>query len=150
MKLTLYNSKAENNKLNKTNQLKKMYTLNNIFLKNETSLIAPVFRVSKIDNIDELNYCFFDGFNRYYYINDIRAVANGLFDIYCEVDVLMSFRNDILKLSGIVGRIGQDNRGNFYIPDSEIVTEARDYNIPIASTKKFNNEASFLLTVAGG
>lgn len=67
-------------------------------LRNESSVINPSFLI-EITNPSSYNYCYIAEFGRYYFIRDIVSVRNNIWKIYCDVDVLMSFKTYILNLS---------------------------------------------------
>lgn len=77
-------------------------------LRGESSVINPSFIV-EAENPTGYNYCYIQAFSRYYFITNITSVRNGLWRIDCAVDVLMSFRNQILALNVIVDRATSDD-----------------------------------------
>lgn len=50
------------------------------------------------------NYCYVPTFKRYYFILNIVEETTNIWNIYCEVDVLATFRADILKAEAFVER----------------------------------------------
>lgn len=62
-----------------------------VVLKNETSLNQPVFLLS--GSRPDATYCKFE--NAYYFIDDIRSIRNGLYEIVCDLDVLGTYRENI-------------------------------------------------------
>ena len=93
MKITFYNTNSPNNKIQKElkNALEK-----NIKFKMEGSILTPVLTI-KSDEFFNYNYCYIEKFNRYYYINDVEIYPNKIYILHLEVDVLMSFKEDILN-----------------------------------------------------
>ena len=77
-------------------------------LKNGTSILQPTFLLSA--DIAEYNYCHFNG--RYYWINDITSVRNGLWEVQCRVDVLASWKSEIMETSAFVQYSTSDNDQN--------------------------------------
>lgn len=74
-------------------------------LKDNTSFVSPVFLV-KLDAptvFKELpNYLIFNYTNaldgaRYYFINDIVSVSNGLYELYCTFDPLTTFKDYVIN-----------------------------------------------------
>lgn len=61
-------------------------------LKNETSLINPVF-ILNIGSRPTFNYCQFEG--RYYFVDDVVSIRNDLWEIHCTVDALATWKSDI-------------------------------------------------------
>ena len=72
-----------------------------VALKERTDLKAPVFIVS-FDPIG-YNYCSWiiqeRDINRYYWIDRVIFVHNNLWEVHCSLDLLATYRNDILQSS---------------------------------------------------
>lgn len=96
------------------------------------------------------NYAFISETKRYYFIVDIKIVREGLVRISLRTDVLMSFKDDILKLSAIVAR--QEKTWNLYLSDSYFKT----YQNSKIQLKAFSNGFTtpngytWILVTAGG
>ena len=41
------------------------------------------------------NYCYISDFDRYYYIDDVRILKGGVYQLFCSVDVLKSYADDL-------------------------------------------------------
>lgn len=67
-------------------------------LKENTSVFNPVF----IFSFDAYSYNYLKWGNRYYYINDITYIANNLYEIRCTIDVMATWRSNILNTDGFV------------------------------------------------
>ena len=98
MNITLYFNKSEKQKIGKnlTNSLEFTGTL-----RDETSVIDPVIMI-EAENLSQYNYCYIPQFHRYYFIDNIEVVRQGLWRIRCHVDVLESHKNQILDLDVIL------------------------------------------------
>lgn len=130
MRITLYINTAENNRLDKTSYLERVIELEGT-LRDSSSLLTPTILMELpslnptelIDADDEViegengevistpsevfyrfNYVYISEFERYYYVQDINIVRNGLMMVSLIVDVLMSFRDNILSLDAYVDR----------------------------------------------
>lgn len=114
--ITLYNNSSENHRVDKTNYLEELVTLNGVF-RDEVSIINPVFRI-ETDIIPTCNYCYINIFNRYYYVDNIVMVRNNLWELYCSCDTLMSFKVHIYELKGYIGR--HETKYNPYIIDEKL------------------------------
>ena len=76
-----------------------------VLLKDTTSVVNPVFQLrmgvngapASITEISKYNYCYCENFKRYYFIVDIQAETATVANIFCECDVLATFREDILE-----------------------------------------------------
>lgn len=95
------------------------------------------------------NYCYIPEFQRYYDIINRNCYREGLWEITCSVDVLMSFRGDINQLNVVVDKQSMLENGNEYIDDSSLVAEnvmfQQVYNFP----NGFNSTGEFILITAG-
>lgn len=114
-------------------------------LKSATSILAPtvLFEGSLPTNI---NYMTIPTFNRKYFIDDIKSVRNGLFEISAHVDVLTTYANEIKALECIIAR--QQNDWNLYLDDGSF----KAYQNRLITIKKFPTGFSanqFVLGVAG-
>ena len=65
----------------------------NFNLKADNSMLQPILILK---NYSAGNYCFIKEFNRYYYITDIRVLTGGLYQLQLDVDVLMTYKEDII------------------------------------------------------
>lgn len=89
-------------------------------IKDECSLEAPylLLHKSSLTNISRTNYCYIGDFGRYYYIKNINTLKGQLIEVSCICDVLMSFRNEIRALSGMILR--QESITNPFIVDEKL------------------------------
>jgi len=92
------------------------------------------------------NYAYIEEFNRYYFIRDISQDSSGIITVQFYVDVLMSYKDEILNS---IGRVTSGNSYNPYatnaIPiDTRGYLKAINFNNPFSETK--NN---ILITVRG-
>lgn len=129
MNIILYNNLSNNDVINKNITSVQEIQGN---LKGDCSMLNPSFSLA-ISNID-FNYLYVPEFKRYYFVTDKVYNINGLIDVNCEVDVLYTYKDMILKSEAIVTRA--TNKANVYLPDSNYVVTPReklDLRIP------FNN-----------
>ena len=91
MKLQIYNNNSNTNVLNKKLILIDTLDFN---LKADTSILQPILILKKYS---VGNYCFIKEFKRYYYITDIRVLNGGLYQLQLDVDVLMTYKTEILN-----------------------------------------------------
>lgn len=99
MVIKLYRTRSEKNSISKS--LQSELSLEGT-LRDETSIKNPVLRVVGDTSIVSYNYVYIESFSRYYFVNDIRSVRTGLWELYLTVDVLMSFKTEILGCVGII------------------------------------------------
>lgn len=98
MEIVLYQNSSERQAVNKT--ISNGITLTGS-LRNETSVINPQILV-EITNPSQYNYAYIPEFGRYYFINNMVSYRTNLWRIDMAVDVLMSFKTQILALPVII------------------------------------------------
>lgn len=145
MEVQFFYNTSDDRKINKV--LVEGVTLNGV-LRDEVSIMSPVIRF-EIEGVVRFNYAYIPEFQRYYSIVDKNCVSDGLWDISMEVDVLMSFRRDIINLQAIVDKQSLAVNGDEYIDDGSLVTDNNTfstvYNFPVG----FNNTGEYVLITAG-
>lgn len=100
--ITIQYNKSPKNKIGKS--LSTIQTLSGN-LRGDSSIIDPVFMVdSTITDLRKSNYCTIGAWGRSYFITDIKTVRQGLIELYCHVDVLESFKDEIKQNIGIIKR----------------------------------------------
>lgn len=144
--IILYTNTSPRNYLNKT--LTTLSTISGV-LKDETSIVNPTIIIEYAGIPEEANYLYIAEFGRYYYIEDINSVRNGLIEITCASDPLMSFNTSIKNCSGIIRRAQSASHYNMLLDDGSFRTYANPYIRTVAFPNGFTN-ATFLLAVAGG
>ena len=118
-------------------------------LKDDTSVLNPVIILQTSDNIFSFNYMYISDFSRYYFIDDIKSLNNNRWEIHAHVDVLETYKTQILNNDVVLKR--QQNMFNLYLDDPEFKT----YNTESIQTIKFKNGSGFsknlkyILTVNG-
>ena len=100
MKIYLYNTDSTNNTINKvlTNEVEF-----DITFKASANSLRPSVRLQTTDLIKS-NYAYIPDFERYYFIRDTSIQPNSITNLELEVDVLESFKEDILQSKAIVSR----------------------------------------------
>lgn len=116
-------------------------------LRSETSIIDPIITIEcDLADLTNCNYMYISEFNRYYFVNNIRSIRNGLVEFTCHVDVLETYKDEIRANSAIIKR--QENNWNLYLNDGTF----KVYQNPIVITKEFPSgftTQEFVLAVAG-
>ena len=148
MTIKLYHNDSDKRTVNKT--LSNEGALTGAVIIDDTTVLEPRLKVRDNGIITvQYNYCYIADFKRYYYITNI-TVSNGYIIIDCNVDVLMSYANEIKACTGVIAR--QENVWSGYLDDSENYNN--QYNV--VSLKKFSNAdtafnkaLSYILVVNG-
>ena len=117
-------------------------------LKDETSVIDPVFEVESDLDLSQANYIWIEDLHRYYYVLNIVSVATNLWRFHCHVDVLMTYKPTILAHEAVIAR--QENLYNLYLNDGDTFKVTQRSKI---QQKKFPTGftgSSYVMIVAGG
>lgn len=114
----------------------------------EVSVMQPVIRF-ETDGVLRYNYAYIPELQRYYNIVDRTAFREGIWDVSFSVDVLMSFRGDILQLAVVVDKQSMLENGNEYIDDSSLVAENVMFQTVYNFQNGFNDTGEFILITAG-
>ena len=106
MTAILYNNTSDSREINKN--LTELSTIN-ITLYLDTNVATPVFKVKNF--INNANYMFVPDLHRYYYINNY-TLSNQCVYLHCSVDVLMTYKNEILNSECLISRSENDYNDN--------------------------------------
>lgn len=147
MEIKLYKNLSENNVIGKNLTQIKSVEAN---LKNDVSVINPIFILYYTDNILQSNYCFIPKFNRYYFIDEIIPITGDRCIVKCRVDVLESFKEDIKSLTVILDKSQSIYKSNKYLDDGSFIVENKDFNTIYNFPNGFNDKGTFILICAGG
>lgn len=152
MTIRLYKNKSDTLYINKNLELVDTITGT---LRGSCSILVPNIKLEmSAEEISSFNYLYIEEFSRYYYVVSVDSLYDNLWSVGCEVDVLMTYRDQLLKQSAIIAR--QENLYNLYLDDDRfminaqrmIVTKAFPNRIPAGNTDE--NTLSYVFTVAGG
>lgn len=114
----------------------------------DVSVMNPVIRFEN-DGILRFNYAYVPELQRYYSVVDRTAFRDGVWDITFAVDVLMSFRRDIMNLSVVVDKQSMGSNGDEYIDDGSLVSENVMFQSLYEFPNGFNNTGEYILITAG-
>lgn len=121
-------------------------------LKNGTSVIDPVILIDSGEVTDDsiflANYCTIPKFGRKYFINDIKSIRTGLIELSMHVDVLETYKNEILDLNAIIRRTSDSDYFNLYLDDG-VFNVYQNPNIVTKSFPSGFSGQSIILAVAG-
>lgn len=117
-------------------------------MRDEVSIMNPVIRFDT-DQIMRYNYAYIPELQRYYSIDDITVFRQGVTDVTMSVDVLMSFRRDILNSVAVVDKQAMQTNGDEYIDDGSLVTDNVMFTTIIEYEDGFNDDPEYVLIVAG-
>lgn len=148
MKIVLHNNKSGNNVVDKT--LISDKEISGVFLKNDTSIINPVFLLTgfEVSQFTDYNYLYVPSFHRYYFIENFVAKTGKIVEISAHVDVLMTYKSDILASTQMIER--QQNKANNYIVDNSLPLQANRKISYYNFGEDFDNVQFFVLAIANG
>lgn len=116
--------------------------------RDQVSIMNPVV-LFDTEDIIKYNYAYIPEFERYYSIDNIVAYRNNLYEVTMTVDVLMSFRRDILNCVAVVDKQAMQENGDEYIDDGSLVTENVMFTEVLEFEDGFNDSVEYILIVAG-
>lgn len=144
MKITLYKYTGEPNRLNKTLDETTAYTINNSAFNTEFRTIQPEIRISSKEDLTVFNYAYMDG--KYYFVTNVIKYRTNFFNIALELDTLMTYKDEILKLVGTVTQ----SQSALYLDGVNIPvsghTKVKKYDFP---NDVFNTDGCYVLIGLG-
>ena len=145
MELKLYHTLDNENVINKTLTL--IHTMR-IKLKDTVSITNPILILSEVEGVNyfHCNYCYLSEFNRYYFIRDIEVLSTKNYKLQLEVDVLESFKNDILSSHAEIKRTLQ--QGDFVYVNN-IIDVRKEIDIYESATALIKQKDIVLSTIGG-
>lgn len=142
----LYKNASPVEKIGKT--LTDKQSITDVLLKRDTSILRPVLLVNDARGVTDFNYMYISEFDRYYFIDDIRSTHNNIWEISGHVDVLETYKDQILSNTAVIRR--QTNKFNTYLNDPEWKVYADENVVAYKFTQTaLNKNMKFILAVAG-
>lgn len=145
MDITLCVNNSEKNKLGKSLSNLNVFSGS---LKEETSVTNPVIMM-ELENPTGFNYAYIPEFGRYYFIDDIVSVRTGLWKISMKVDVLESFKNNILGIAVILSDSTETGK-ELYLSGKVWKSTVKELTDIINFPSGLANDGYFILITAGG
>ena len=143
MNVKFYTNTSQKNAVNKN--ISQLFDFSGT-LRAESSIIKPVITFSGLTGIASINYAYIPDFGRYYFVTDIVCVRNNLFQVSMSVDVLMSFKSQILANNAIIER--NENQYDLKLNDGLFKTMQNPRIAQFEFPNGFTNW-DFVLAVAG-
>ena len=144
MRITFYTNNSEKNAL--TKNLTQIVRLDGT-LKDGTSIIDPSVLCYNIDRfIPDINYFYIDETGRYYFLNGVEVVRNGLWQISGHVDVLSTYKTAILQNRAIIQR--SESNYNLKLNDGLFKTQQNPRITTIPFSTGFTT-SNYVLALAG-
>lgn len=146
MNITFYNNTSDKNVLNKTliNPLVLVGTL-----RESTSVIKPTITIEASTPLVGYNYCYIPDFARYYFVVDVNSVRKNLWAVTLRVDVLMSFKEDILNTPCIIDHTTEGDTTQ-YMDSNVWQRTVKDKTDIINFSGGLSESGGYVLITAGG
>ena len=144
MIITLYNNASEKNKIGKNLSVVETLMGN---LKEQSSITHPVITIERASPIG-FNYCYIDEFSRFYFVDDVVMLTNNIMRVSLSVDVLESFKNQILNQNVIIDKNTFDV--NKYLPDENWMVNVKTKTDIVNFPSGLLESGEFILITAGG
>lgn len=143
MKITLYNTKSEKEQLNK--ELTELVVVDDAKITTSFDMLKAtvILKRNIINDITRINYLYIDSFKRFYFC-DVK-IENGFIILSCDVDALMSYKNDILKIVATIDR--NEFLRNGYIQDDSYKVLAYEEVVCKSFPSGLTNDSLILMTV---
>ena len=144
MNATFYNNKSDERYLEKNIT---QIGSTNIEIVDDTSIVKPIIKFRNRDIYLTANYVYLTDLRRYYFIRTVE-LSQGYAYMYCEEDVLYTYKDKLKQKAVVVSR--QENEYNLYQVDNK--TKLLNYSgIKI---KEFpsgfeSNKQEFIMCVVG-
>jgi hypothetical protein len=143
MQITLYENFAKKDNSTLTPNIRG--TNVNCALKNSTSISNPTF----ILTVENFNISYVKWDERYYYVTDISSLRNGVIELSCTIDVLATYKKQILQTTAYIECSTSKFNSNLLdtrIPNTGNVIQS------VASSKDietFSQSGCYCLTIIG-
>lgn len=147
MNLQLIRNGSERNIINKT--LTTIGTETAI-MKQDSSIIHPIFIMAYSPTyIQNINYAYCEETKRYYFVDGIESMTGGRVLLRCTVDVLETYKKQILAQTAIIDKAQGNALANKYINDNSLVVSEQTFNRIKNFPSGFNQNGEFILITAG-
>ena len=143
MKITLYNTTSEAERV--TKDLSLLTEVNDAKITSGVDLLSAkvILKRDIVPDVNAINYVYIDSFKRYYFAT--VTIENGFIILSCEVDVLYTYKNEILNLSATVTR--NENKKNGYLVDKDYEVFAYEQVVCKSFPNGLTSNSIILMTV---
>lgn len=148
MTIKTYRFLGDSRKVDKT--LQDVSTYSNATIVGDMSIQNPtiLLQLDSFTDVINFNYIYIPELRRYYYVVDSTIREDGYVQLQCRVDVLKSFKNDILGSTQYIDR--QQNKCTYQLPDGMYnIKSNRNLTIKNFGNVIIEPNANFLLQTSG-
>lgn len=145
--IKLYTCTCDNRLVDKTNKLTLIRDFSNCVLKNITSTmdVTLTFHIDNMELLTTANYVYIPSLSNYYFVDDIIFGGANQVTLKCHEDVLMSYKDDILKLNCTIAR--NTILKNGYLVDPQYKTVAYEEIVTKGFPQEISGFSTILMTV---
>ena len=145
MEIRLYNNKSGPEVVLK--QLEEI-AVKDATVYNSENLLNPTFIFHDSMGVPlNVNYIYVPEYGRYYYTT-AELASDGTYLLYCDVDAVASFLNDVMLLPVIIDR--EEIRNDLYIDAGTYVKGTKNYGTVYNFSGGFNASPENILICCGG
>ena len=148
MTIKAYRFLGDSRKIDKT--LHDASTYSNAVIVGDMSIQNPTIslQLDSFTDVINFNYIYIPELRRYYYVEESTIREDGFVQIRCRVDVLKSFKNDILASTQYIDR--QQHKCTYQLPDGMYnIKSNRNLTIKNFGNVIIEPNANFLLQTSG-
>lgn len=148
MTIKTYRFLGDSRKIDKTLTLVKTYS--NADIVGNMDIQSPIIslQLDSFTDVINFNYIYIPELRRYYYVDNSTIREDGFVQLQCKVDVLKSFKTDILASTQYVER--QENKCSYKVPDNGYTIKSnRNLTIKNFGSEIINPNYDFILTTYG-
>ena len=148
MTIKTYRFLGDSRKVDKNLTLVETYA--NAKIVGDMSIQNPTIslQLDSFTDVINFNYLYIPELRRYYYVENSTILSDGYVQIQCKVDVLKSFKTDILASTQYVER--QEHRCSYQVPDNGYTIKSnRNLTIKNFGSEIINPNYDFILTTYG-
>ena len=148
MTIKTYRFLGDSRKIDKTLTLVKTYSNADIVVNMDIQSPIISLQLDSFTDVINFNYLYIPELRRYYYVDNSTIREDGFVQIQCKVDVLKSFKTDILASTQYVER--QENKCSYQVPDNGYTIKSnRNLTIKNFGSEIINPNYDFILTTYG-
>lgn len=148
MTIKTYRFLGDSRKVDKNLNLVKTYA--NAKIVGDMSIQNPTIslQLDSFTDVINFNYLYIPELRRYYCVENSTILSDGYVQIQCRVDVLKTFKTDILASTQYVER--QENKCSYQVPDNGYTIKSnRNLTIKNFGSEIINPNYDFILTTYG-
>lgn len=122
----------------------------NCLLKDACSIDNPTFILSYVDsNVPIFPYTLAKWDDRYYFVTEVRSMANNIWEVSCIIDVLATYKSDILSMTPFVAYAASYAYSNVTVADPRRPLKAEGNVYTYADVPSFIGSGFFVVSVLG-